>query len=162
MEIPCSATHLLILVSPIVPSFNNHYYTILSGISNATGAAAQASSLTFKNMTGYLATLDSYEEYAFILYQLRAHRALISANDTKSEGVWVTGPTPSSIGGAATVLPWAQGEPGGGTSKNCAIITYYGLVGTYCALFDTSGLYVIEYECASPKVLANGACISKF
>jgi hypothetical protein len=113
-------------------------------------------------MTGYLATLDSYEEYAFIRYQLRARWALISANDTKSEGVWVTGPTPSSKGGAATVLPWAQGEPSGGTSDNCAAIAYYGLFGTYCALFGYSGLYVIEYECASPKVLANGACISAF
>ncbi len=134
----------------------------MSGISNAADAAAQASSLTFRNMTGYVATLDSYEEYAFVFYQLRARRAWISANDTKSEGVWVTGPTPSSKGGPATVLPWGRGEPGGGTSENCAAITNYGLIDNYCALFDDSGLYVIEYECASPKVLANGACISAF
>ncbi len=142
----------------VVPSFNNHFYTIMSGAKTATIAASQASSLTFKNMKGYLATIDSYEEYAFILYQLRARRAWVAANDTKSEGVWVTGPTPSSIGEAASILPWSHGEPNGGINENCAFVTYTGLTDDSCTLPDAA-LYVIEYECASPNVLNSGVCI---
>ncbi len=156
----CRSCHSFLL-SPTVPSFDNRYYTILSGANGFASAASQASSLSFKNFKGYLATLDSYAEYAFILFQLRARRVWISANDTKTEGVWMTGPTPSSNGGVASVLPWGPGEPGGGAVENCGVLAVSSIADYPCTNPDI-GLYVVEYECVSPNVLFNGTCLSKF
>ena len=111
-------------------------------------------------MKGYLATLDTYEEYAFILYQLRARRAWISANDTNSEGEWTTAPTSSSNGGPASVIPWGPYEPGGGTTENCAVIAVSYIVDYPCSSQDV-GYYVAEFECLSPNVLFNGSCLCK-
>ncbi len=143
-----------------VPFFNNRYYTVLAGANGFASASSQASSLTFKNFKGYLATIDLYAEYAFILFQLRARRVWISANDTKTEGVWMTGPTPSSNGGVASVLPWGPGEPGGGTVENCGVLAVSSIADYPCTHPDI-GLYVVEYDCASPNVLVNGTCLSE-
>ncbi len=141
-----------------VRSFNNHFYTILPGITSTSNAVSRASSLTYRGMKGYLATLDTFEEWAFIFYQLRARRAWISANDTNSEGVWMTAPTSSSNGGPALIIPWGPYEPGGGTNENCAVIAVSFIADYPCSSADV-GYYVAEFECLSPNVLFNGSCL---
>jgi hypothetical protein len=148
------------LVSPTVPSFDNRYYTVLAGANGFASAVSQASSLAFKGFKGYLATIDSYAEYAFILFQLRARQVWISANDTQTEGVWMTGPTPSSGGGVASVLPWGPGEPDGGRGEGCALLVVSSIADYLCTHTEIR-VYVVEYECVSPNVIVNGTCLSK-
>jgi hypothetical protein len=145
-----------------VPSLGNHFYTILSGAANATDAASRANASVYRGMRGYLATLDSYEEYALIFFGLRARRAWISASDSKLEGNWVTGPTSSSPGGSLSIMPWSSVEPNGATGENCAVVANYGLEDYPCsAAASVIGFYVIEYECTSPNVYSGNTCLSE-
>lgn len=60
--------------------------------------------------------------------------------DAATEGVWLT-----IAGAPAPYLPWAQGEPGGGTFSNCAL-SYNG------ALYDwpCGARYPFACECENP------------
>jgi len=58
----------------------------------------------------------------------------VGVTDAAQEGTWLT-----VLGGAATYLPWAIGQPNGGTSANCALM---------------SGGLLYDWTCATPYAFA--------
>jgi hypothetical protein len=56
--------------------------------------------------------------------------------DAAQEAAWKT-----VLGGDATYLPWAQGQPSGGTTQNCAV-------------FDQNGALLYDYDCATASPFA--------
>ncbi len=83
-------------MAPVLNPGNGHYYAYIES-QNVTWTAAcrMAGKLQFQGMTGYLATITSEPENAFLLRQWRSRpHAWIGASDAEQEGAWrwVTGP----------------------------------------------------------------------
>jgi hypothetical protein len=139
-----------------VPSFNNHYYAVLSGASSFADAVSIAASTSINGMTGYLVTINTIEEYNYVHWGLKARSVWISATDATVEGTWRYG-TSGLSGQSASIMPWASNEPNGNTAENCAILYVIGLNDLSCS--SGSKNFVVEFECASPKILFQGACV---
>jgi hypothetical protein len=139
-----------------VPSFNDHYYAVLSGASSFADAVSTAASTSVNGMTGYLATINTIEEYNYLHWGLKARSVWISATDASVEGTWRYGSSALS-GQSVSIMPWVNSEPNGNTGENCAIMYVLGLHDLSC----TSGSknFVVEFECLSPKILFQGACV---
>jgi hypothetical protein len=142
-----------------VPSFNNRFYAVLSRATNYANAVALAGATTYRGMTGYIATISSYDEYAFVRWGLGAQSLWISGTDASSEGTYKY-----TIGGATsstTMSPmhWGIGEPNGGSDEDCIVIGSNGYADVVCTRTDFPD-FVVEFECLSPKILFQGACIS--
>ncbi|MDD3328153.1 MAG: tandem-95 repeat protein, partial [Zoogloea sp.] len=104
---------------------SGHYYVAVEapgGISWQDAKTA-AEGMTFNGMQGYLATITSAEENAFILSKLPAD-GWIGGSDAEQEGVWkwVTGPEAGTTFSQGDFNPvtepgqyanWADGEPNG-------------------------------------------------
>ena len=101
-------------------NWNGHYYKLydLDDVSGWTASEAFC-----ENLGGYLATITSAEEDAFIYNEvLRANgyeNAYFGLTDKDAEGMWrwVTDEKLS-------YLNWANGEPNGGTSENYGMYYY--------------------------------------
>ena len=105
---------------------NGHYYQVVGdGTTNYTWSTAKttAEAMSFNGLQGYLATVTSAAENAFILSKVPAD-AWIGASDAASDGVWkwVTGPEAGTVfsngnGNPVTVsgqyANWANFEPNG-------------------------------------------------
>ena len=148
----------LIFLYPVVPSFNNRHYVILSGATSYNDAFAKASASTFRGMKGYLASIDTFDEYTFIRSALRVRGAWVSLTDTSSEGTWMTGNTALSNPRQSSVLPWYHNEPNGGTTENCVMLSLGGLFDYPCGS-SSFPHFVVEYECVSPMIYFRGGCI---
>ncbi|NVK02375.1 MAG: tandem-95 repeat protein, partial [Oceanospirillaceae bacterium] len=122
-------------------SGNGHFYEVVETLSTWTEAKALAESRTFYGMQGYLATITSAEENAFIATKLGAEDVWIGASDATTEGAWtwVTGPEAGtqffSQNLADTVGPkgtdvngeysnWNDGEPNNSGSNEDAAEYY--------------------------------------
>ncbi|MEF8699739.1 MAG: VCBS domain-containing protein [Candidatus Accumulibacter sp. UW20] len=137
-----------------------HYYQAVShgsGIS-WTDARDAAAASTFNGLTGYLATITSADENAFVLSKLPAD-GWIGASDSAAEGTWkwVTGPeegttfstgnnTPTTV----TYANWNAGEPNDAGGEDYAEFYATGSTpGQWNDLPGTSGngisYYVVEY-----------------
>jgi len=150
---------------------NGHYYQIGgtgSGIS-WTDARDAAAAATFNGLTGYLATITSSEENAFILSKLPA-TGWIGASDAESEGVWkwVTGPEEGTIFSNGNNSPitvvgqyanWNANEPNNSGGNEDYAQFYVGNdAGRWNDLQGTSGngvrYYVIEFSGAPTGVVS--------
>ena len=100
-------------------SSNGHYYEYVPGGFTWSQARDLAASKTFNGATGYLATITSAAENAF-LANLRNGDAWIGASDADTEGVWkwVTGPETRIVfwnggkDGSAAAGQYANWQPG--------------------------------------------------
>lgn len=110
---------------------NGHLYEVVSSAGTWTAANAAAGGLTKYGSNGYLATITSPEENAFVAGRLSS-AGWFGASDAASEGdwKWVTGPETGtsfwSGDGSGSVVPgqyknWATGEPNdSGSNEDCA------------------------------------------
>lgn len=147
---------------------NGHIYQVISGTcdfgneptcidwQDASVAAAAASYQTFD---GYLATMTSAEENAFVASRLSGGAAWIGASDVGEEGnwKWVTGPETntqfwSGDGGGSPVSSrysnWNSGEPNDVGGEDCGQMYAGDSAGQWNDLPCTGfplGSYIIEY-----------------
>ncbi|XP_055865366.1 uncharacterized protein LOC129922673 [Biomphalaria glabrata] len=113
-------TNALFVVSP---TFRGKQYMLIKNQLYITANLAEVLCGVFG---GYLAEVDSEEEFRFIrdnLLALNLFRFVVTgATDEKKEGVWINrySKTP------AKVFNWGPGEPNGGNNENCQSYGYYG------------------------------------
>ena len=105
---------------------NNHWYEFVTAALNPTAAETAAESSNYLGMDGYLATITSSLEQAF-LTSIRPDNAryLIGASDRDNEGVfkWIGGP---EEGQTLSYSNWSQGEPNDfGTGEDYAVAWWF-------------------------------------
>jgi hypothetical protein len=137
---------------------NGHFYKpVTTGV---TYTAARAASLltTFKGQTGYLVTITSASENAFIFANVPQANIWFAATDEVIDGRWVidAGPEKGTVmktqngqlnGNIAGVYNnWAQGEPNGvNGSENYAVTNWNGQSTWNDLSNNWSNPYIIEY-----------------
>ena len=142
-EIYSADNLLLILFSHTVAQFDGHSYAIISNASSYTTAQQSAASMTYNNVGGYLATIDSAAEYQFLSWVMRARNAYVSGSDAASEGNWVLTDGPNA-GQPAPYLPWSFGEPSG-VGQNClALSSVDGVMDVSCSTGNMD--FVVEFD----------------
>ena len=137
---------------------NGHFYKpVTTGV---TYTAARAASLltTFKGQTGYLVTITSADENAFIYANVPQTNIWFAATDEVIDGRWVidAGPEKGTVmktqngqtnGNIAGVYNnWAGGEPNGANHSEDYAVTNWGGASTWNDLSNNwSNPYIIEY-----------------
>lgn len=119
------------LVEPSLVFFEGtgHLYEYISDAGTWNAAKPKAEALTRYGATGYLATITSAEENAFVTARL-SNAGWMGANDGAVEGEWrwVTGPETgtqfwSGLSGGSTVggnyANWGTGEPNNSGDEDC-------------------------------------------
>ena len=142
---------------PVVPSYDGHFYAVISGSRSLADAATQASRLTFNGMQGYLASITTPQEYNFVMWNLRPHYVWVDISDQATEGTWRLTAGPDA-GRTTAFLPWASTEPNGGRGENCVVLAYFGYIDYPCSTPDSYD-FLVEFECASPAVVWGGGCV---
>jgi hypothetical protein len=118
---------------------NGHFYLPVTPGASYTAARAASLLTTFKGQTGYLLTLTSADEDAFIQANVPQSNIWFAATDEVKDGTWVidAGPEKGTImktsnGQFAGNVPgvynnWAPGEPNGSNgSENYAVTKWNG------------------------------------
>ena len=137
---------------------NGHFYKPVT--TGATYTAARAASLltSFKGQTGYLVTITSASENAFIFANVPQQNVWFAATDEVIDGRWVidAGPEKGTVmktsngqtaGNIAGVYNnWAGGEPNGYNHGEDYAVTNWGGQSTWNDLSNNwSNPYIIEY-----------------
>jgi hypothetical protein len=128
---------------------NGHIYEYVSGQMSWNDARTAAAARTRLGVSGYLATVTSAEEQAFITPRLSG-AAWFGASDSAVEGTWrwVTGP---EDGDPLGYTNWNAGEPNNAGNEDCAqFLLGSGMNGQWNDLPCASSLpgvpgYVVEY-----------------
>jgi hypothetical protein len=140
---------------------NGHFYRPVTAINERTtytNARARSLLTTFKGQTGYLVTITSADEDAFIFTNVPATNVWFAATDEVIDGRWVidAGPEKGTVmktsnGQTAGNIPgvynnWAQGEPNGSNgSENYAVAKWNGVSSWNDLSNNWNNPYVIEY-----------------
>jgi hypothetical protein len=137
---------------------NGHFYRPISTGTTYTAARAASLLTTFKGQTGYLLTLTSSSEDAFIQANVPQTNIWFAATDEVIDGRWVidAGPEKGTVmktsngqtaGNIAGVYNnWAGGEPNGANHSEDYAVTKWGGQSTWNDLSNNwNNPYVIEY-----------------
>ena len=138
---------------------NGHYYEVVTEGASWKNAKTAAEGKTFNGLNGYLATITSAEENAFILSKLPSI-SWIGANDAATEGTWtwISGPeagTTIYTGGdtvSGQYTNWNSGEPSNsnhdGLYENYAAFYAAGTeAGKWNDVKETDAFaYIVEYS----------------
>jgi hypothetical protein len=137
---------------------NGHFYKPVTAGTTYTGARAASLLTTFKGQTGYLVTITSASENAFIFSNVPQANIWFAATDEVTDGKWVidAGPEKGTVmktqngqlnGNIAGVYNnWAQGEPNGvNGSENYAVTNWNGQSTWNDLSNNWSNPYIIEY-----------------
>ena len=137
---------------------NGHFYKPVTAGTTYTGARAASLLTTFKGQTGYLVTITSASENAFIFSNVPQSNIWFAATDEVIDGRWVidAGPEKGTVmktqngqlnGNIAGVYNnWAQGEPNGvNGSENYAVTNWNGQSTWNDLSNNWSNPYIIEY-----------------
>ena len=137
---------------------NGHFYKPISTGTTYTGARAASLLTTFKGQTGYLVTITSADENAFIYSNVPQANIWFAATDEVTDGTWVidAGPEKGTVmktsnGQTAGNRPgvynnWAGGEPNGYNHSEDYAVTNWGGASTWNDLSNNwSNPYIIEY-----------------
>jgi hypothetical protein len=137
---------------------NGHFYKPVTAGTTYTGARAASLLTTFKGQTGYLVTITSASENAFIFANVPQANVWFAATDEVIDGRWVidAGPEKGTImktsngqtaGNIAGVYNnWAGGEPNGYNHGEDYAVTNWGGASTWNDLSNNwSNPYIIEY-----------------
>jgi hypothetical protein len=137
---------------------NGHFYKPVTAGTTYTGARAASLLTTFKGQTGYLVTITSASENAFIFSNVPQANIWFAATDEVIDGRWVidagpekgtvmktsNGPTAGNIAGVYN--NWAGGEPNGYNHGEDYAVTNWGGASTWNDLSNNwSNPYIIEY-----------------
>ena len=137
---------------------NGHFYRPISTGTTYTAARAASLLTTFKGQTGYLLTLTSSSEDAFIQANVPQTNIWFAATDEVIDGRWVidagpekgtvmktsNGQTAGNISGVYN--NWAGGEPNGYNHSEDYAVTKWGGQSTWNDLSNNwNNPYVIEY-----------------
>jgi hypothetical protein len=137
---------------------NGHFYRPISTGTNFANAITASRNTTFKGQQGYLVTITSADEDAFIFNNVPQSNIWFAADDRATEGRWVISDGPEM----GTVLKtsngqftgniqgvynnWASGEPNDWGGDEDAAVTKWGGGNQWNDLAVTnSNSYVIEY-----------------
>ena len=140
---------------------NGHFYkpvTLQADRTSYTNARSRSLLTTFKGQTGYLVTITSADEDAFIFANVPAINVWFAATDETTDGTWVidAGPEKGKVmktsngqftGNIAGVYNnWASGEPNGNNgTENYAVAKWNGAVTWNDLSNNWNNPYVIEY-----------------
>ena len=140
---------------------NGHFYkpiTLQSERTSYTLARSRSLLTTFKGQTGYLVTITSASEDAFIFANVPATNVWFAATDEVVDGTWKIdagpekGTTMKTQNGqlngniAGVYNNWAQGEPNGANgSENYAVAKWNGATTWNDLSNNWANPYVIEY-----------------
>lgn len=97
--------------APVLNAANGHYYQYIDQRTSIwEDALAAAAGMSYNGMQGYLATITSAQENAFIASNVTQSVAWVAGSDKDAEGVWkwMAGP---EAGQVFTYTNWAPGEP---------------------------------------------------
>jgi hypothetical protein len=136
---------------------NGHFYRPITTTNTYTGARAAAEATTFKGQKGYLVTITSADEDAFILANVPQSNIWFACTDEVVEGRWVIDAGPekgtlikTSNGQTAGNIQgqynnWAPGEPNNSGNEDYPVTKWSG--GTQWNDLPNSfwNPYVIEY-----------------
>jgi hypothetical protein len=137
---------------------NGHFYKPISNGTTYTGARAASLLTTFKGQTGYLVTITSESENAFIFSNVPQQNIWFAATDEVRDGTWVidAGPEKGTVmktsnGQFTGNIPgvynnWASGEPNGHNgSENYAVTNWNGQPTWNDLSNNWNNPYIIEY-----------------
>jgi len=137
---------------------NGHFYRPISTGTTYTGARAASLLTTFKGQTGYLVTITSASENAFIFSNVPQANIWFAATDEVKDGTWVidAGPEKGTVmktsnGQTAGNIPgvynnWASGEPNGNNGSENYAVTNWNSQPTWNDLSNNwNNPYIIEY-----------------
>jgi hypothetical protein len=137
---------------------NGHFYRPISNGTTYTGARAASLLTTFKGQAGYLVTITSASENAFIFANVPQANVWFAATDEVKDGTWVidAGPEKGTVmktsngqtaGNIVGVYNnWAPGEPNGNNgSENYAVTNWNGQPTWNDLSNNWSNPYIIEY-----------------
>jgi hypothetical protein len=137
---------------------NGHFYRPISTGTTYTGARAASLLTTFKGQQGYLVTITSASENAFIFANVPQANVWFAATDEVKDGTWVidAGPEKGTVmktsnGQFAGNIPgvynnWAAGEPNGvNGSENYAVTNWNGQPTWNDLSNNWNNPYIIEY-----------------
>ena len=135
---------------------NGHFYKPVASGNTYTGARTASAATTFKGQTGYLVTITSADEDAFIFNNVPQTNIWFALTDEVTEGRWVIDAGPEK----GTVIKtsngqlngniqgqynnWAGGEPNNSGNEDYAV-TKWGGGSQWNDLPNWSNPYVIEY-----------------
>jgi hypothetical protein len=137
---------------------NGHFYKPVTAGTTYTGARSASLLTTFKGQTGYLVTITSASENAFIFSNVPQANIWFAATDEVIDGRWVidagpekgtvmktsNGPTAGNIAGVYN--NWAGGEPNGYNHGEDYAVTNWNGQSTWNDLSNNwSNPYIIEY-----------------
>jgi len=137
---------------------NGHFYRPVTTGDTYTGARAASLLTTFKGQTGYLVTITSADENAFIFSNVPQQNIWFAATDEVVDGRWVidagpekgivmktsNGQTAGNIVGVYN--NWAPGEPNGSNGSENYAVTNWNGQSTWNDLSNNwSNPYIIEY-----------------
>ena len=138
--------------APVYNAANGHYYEYFGEAVTAQKAFSLAASKSYLGMTGYLVTITSAAENAFVANTAKGALAWIGGSDNGAavnQWTWRNGP---EAGLAFTYTNWAPGEPNNCCgSENYVHINWAGLGlwndhGGPGANAGQSNGYVVEYS----------------
>ena len=137
---------------------NGHFYKPITTGTTYTAARSAALTTTFKGQAGYLVTITSASENAFIFANVPQANIWFAATDEVTDGKWIidAGPEKGTVmktsngqtaGNIAGVYNnWAGGEPNGGNHSEDYAVTNWNGQSTWNDLSNNwSNPYVIEY-----------------
>jgi hypothetical protein len=137
---------------------NGHFYRPISNGTTYTAARAASLLTTFKGQQGYLVTITSSSENAFIYSNVPQGNIWFAATDEVKDGTWVidAGPEKGTImktsnGQTAGNIPgvynnWANGEPNGNNGSENYAVTNWNNQPTWNDLSNNwNNPYIIEY-----------------
>jgi hypothetical protein len=137
---------------------NGHFYRPISTGTTYTGARAASLLTTFKGQQGYLVTITSASENAFIFANVPQANIWFAATDEVKDGTWVidAGPEKGTVmktsnGQTAGNIPgvynnWAPGEPNGNNGSENYAVTNWNSQSTWNDLSNNwNNPYIIEY-----------------
>jgi hypothetical protein len=136
---------------------NGHFYKPVSTVANYTVARAAALTTSFKGQTGYLVTITSADEDAFIFNNVPQGNIWFALTDEASEARWVidAGPEKGTLikinnGQTNGNIPgqynnWAGGEPNNSGNEDYAVTKWGGGSQWNDLPNNFNNPYVIEY-----------------
>ena len=135
---------------------NGHFYKPVAAGNTYTGAKTASEATTFKGQTGYLVTITSADEDAFIFANVPQTNIWFALTDEVTEGRWVidAGPEKGTLIKTSNgqlngniqgqYNNWAGGEPNNSGNEDYAV-TKWGGGSQWNDLPNWSNPYVIEY-----------------